>query len=498
MTNPRRLIRSHGLSYARQWTWLIAGLLSMDALAVWASLWLAYELRLASGLLTYYAEFNPNTYRLMVLFSAPCLIVLLAAAGLYKRANLLGGTIEYKQVIKAAGAGVLLFVVGSFVWREDVLLSRGWVVFSLIFLCVFLSLERLTMRRLAYALRRRGWLTARTLVVGANDQGIAIARQWHLSPTSGECVIGFVDDFKPIGTTVFEDLKVIGPATLLDQLIDRLEVDEVVVVPNAVAWETFEEIIAQSSAAKDYDLLLSPGFYELLTNGVAVTNKAYVPLFTINEARLVGPDAFLKACLDYGLGLILFSVALPLLSFIAIGLKLTRRAVFSPHSTVGQGGKIFSMLKFNTADQLPVWLRYLLQQRALDKLPQLVNVIRGQMSLVGPRPRVLDDTTVDPRQMHNLQSMKPGLTGPWLVQEFWSSADEMQDDLYYIRNWTIWLDLQIIFQSMLAWFRIRRPALQTDEPVSTSSNHKPLRSIEGFSRLEVKRGTRPASAKTDR
>jgi lipopolysaccharide/colanic/teichoic acid biosynthesis glycosyltransferase len=492
------------MSYTRQWKLLIAGLVGMDMLAVWVSLWLAYDVRFTSGLLTYYAEFSPNTYTLIMLIGIPLLIILFAAAGLYKRANLLGGIMEYKQAVKAASLGVLLFVVLSFAWRDDVLISRGWVVFSWTFLCLLLIIERFAMRRLAYALRRRGWLTARALVVGANDQGIAIARQWHLSQTSGEYVIGFVDDFKPIGTTVFEDLKVIGPATMLDQLIERLDVDEVVVVPNAVAWETFEEIIAQSSAAKDYDLLLSPGFYELLTNGVAVTNKSYVPLFTINEARLVGLDALMKAGLDYGLGLVLFSWTLPILGFIAFSLMLTRHSIFSAQPTVGQRGKIFSMHKFNVADDLPAWLRRVLQQRALDKLPQLLNVIKGQMSLVGPRPRVLNDSTVDPRQAHNLQSVKPGMTSPWLVQEFWSSADETQDDLYYIRNWTIWLDLQIIFQSMIAWFSARRPVAGAGEttariePAPKGLSRGPQRSIEGFNRLEIKRGRRSAPAKLDR
>jgi lipopolysaccharide/colanic/teichoic acid biosynthesis glycosyltransferase len=483
-------------AYHRQWQALIAALIIFDALMIWGSLRLAYDLRFVSSLLTYNAELSPTTYTVLEISGIPIWLGLFALAGVYQRNNLLGGTLEYKQVLKAGSAGVVVLVVLAFIWRDVALVSRSWLVFSWIFLCGSVTVERFLIRRVAYRLRRRGWLTARVLMVGANDQGIAIARQWQQSRTSGMHVVGFVDDFKPIGTSVLDDLKVIGQPTALMQIIDQSDVDEVVVVPNAVAWETFEEIITQAGAAKDYELWLSPGFYEMLTNSVVVTNKSYVPLFTINEARLVGLDAIMKSVLDYGLGFGLLLLTLPIMGFIAAGLKLSRRSVFMAHRTIGQADTIFSMWKFNTAADIPNRLQRGLHRFALDKLPQLFNVLTGRMSLVGPRPRVVDDQSIDPRQVHNLRSVKPGLIGPWLVTEVWSSSDETRDDLYYVRNWTIWLDLQIIFQSILAWFRLRRPNVSTDSGARRSelaetvgSSAEARLSLGGFARLQVKRGT---------
>ncbi|HZY45687.1 MAG TPA: sugar transferase [Anaerolineae bacterium] len=489
------LNRSTQTAYHRQWQALIAALIIFDALMIWGSLRLAYDLRFTSSLLTYYGELSPATYAIMEMIGLPIWLGLFALAGLYQRKNLLGGTLEYKQVIKAGSAGVVAIVSLAFVWRDVALVSRGWLVFAWIFLCASVSVERFVIRRVAYRLRRRGWLTARVLMVGANDQGIAIAKQWQQSHTSGMHVVGFVDDFKPIGTSVLDDLKVIGQPTALLQIIDQSGVDEVVVVPNAVAWETFEEIITQAGAVKDYELWLSPGFYEMLTNSVVVTNKSYVPLFTINAARLVGPDAIMKAVLDYGLGFGLLLVMLPIMSLIAAGLKLSRRSVFMAHRTIGQGDTIFLMWKFNSADDKPTRLQRGLHRYALDKLPQLFNVLTGHMSLVGPRPRVVDDQSLDPRQVHNLRSVKPGLIGPWLVTEVWSSLDETRDDLYYVRNWTIWLDLQILFQSIVAWFRLRRPMLmaesdtsRSEEAVLTDDTFEARRSISGLMRLPIKHG----------
>jgi FlaA1/EpsC-like NDP-sugar epimerase len=101
-------------------------------------------------------------------------------------------------------------------------------------------------------------------------------------------VVGFVDDFKPMGTPVVNNLKVIGRPTSLYELVRQTGANEVVVVPNAVAWETFEEIIARANVQDGYTLRLSPGFYEMLTTSVTVTNKTFVPLLKINETRLVG------------------------------------------------------------------------------------------------------------------------------------------------------------------------------------------------------------------
>jgi lipopolysaccharide/colanic/teichoic acid biosynthesis glycosyltransferase len=477
--------------YGRQWSILAVVLVLCDALVVCICLGAAYDLRFVSTWLPYTAEFSPLGYATLSALSVPIWLGLFAIAGLYQRNNLLGGTVEYKQVIKACSAGVVVLVLLAFIWRDVGLVSRGWLVVSWLLACLAVCLERFTLRRLVYRLRRRGLLTARVLIVGANDQGLAIAKQWQHSATSGMRVIGFLDDFKPIGTSVLDDLTVVGRATSLAKIIDQIGVDEVVVVPNAVAWETFEEIITQTRSTKDYQLWLSPGFYEMLTNSVVVTNKSYVPLFTINEARLVGFDAILKVLLDYGLGLALCAIALPIVAVIALGLKLNKQPVFVIHRTIGQGSRIFGMLKFNTGAAAPTRLQRGLHRYGLDKLPQLFNVLAGHMSLVGPRPHVVEDRTIDPRQIHNLRSVKPGLIGAWLVSEFWTSADDAQDDLYYVRNWTIWLDLQIIFQCVLAWRQLRRSAAQLSDSATVPASPDARRSLDGFTRLPVKRGTPP-------
>jgi lipopolysaccharide/colanic/teichoic acid biosynthesis glycosyltransferase len=473
------------LTYDRQWAVLIGALLILDALVVYGSLNLAYVVRITSGLLAYSSTHDPVAYRWFTMASIPVWLAIFALLGLYRRDNLLGGLHEYQQALGACTSGIIVIIMVTFFWRNEVQISRGWLLLAWGLVCSLLVAERFLVRRAAYLLRRRGWLTARVLIAGANDQGCAIARQWLRNPTSGMAVVGFVDDFKPVGAPVTDGLQVLGRPSALNALAQQTGAHEVLVVSNAVAWETFEEIIARATSRNSYTVRLSPGFYETLATGVVVTNKTFVPLFTVDQARLVGADTLLKRLLDYGLGVPLTLLAAPFLALIALGLRLFRPGpVLDRYLTVGQGRAVFSMVKFHdpvawVADGASFsppspsfprracselgegeeglggtgfWLERFLARSGLDKLPQLFNVLAGQMSIVGPRPRVLGAVGDEPHTASNFQTVRPGIIGPWVVSAAWASGDETQDELYYVRNWTIWLDLQILVQTVLSLF----------------------------------------------
>jgi lipopolysaccharide/colanic/teichoic acid biosynthesis glycosyltransferase len=439
-------------------------------LAVWGSLTMAYELRFASGVLEYGAQYDPLAYRALALIGVLAWLILFVISGLYRRETLLGGVGEYEGVIRASTVGVVVLITVSFFWLRATQLSRGWLLLGWVLACVFLCAERFLVRRLAYALRRRGWLMARVLIVGANDQGSAIAEQWIHSPTSGMAVVGFADDFVPVGSSVVNGLRVLGRPSELESLARQTGSHEIVVVASAVAWESFEEIILRANQRNGFTVRLSPGFYELLATGVAVTNKTFVPLLTVNERRLVGTDALLKRTLDYALGLVLCVVLSPVMAAIALGLKLVNRKgpVIERRQAIGLGGAPFTMVQFHVrtpaprADgetapgarsEVPSTLEEMLWNRGLVKLPQLVNVLLGQMGLVGPRPRSAADRADTRRLAHNLETVKPGIIGPWTVTDGWRQPDESEEELLYVRNWTIWLDLQILYQTVSSRLR---------------------------------------------
>ncbi len=437
----------------RQWRVLILVLLLADALCIAGGLTLAYFTRI-DGVLPYEHAANPAVYRAMVAVAVPLWLFCFAMTGLYRRDNLLGGVIEYKQVVKGCFAGAMTLVAYTVFARvDDFDVSRLWLVLSLIFTILLVGGMRFFVRRMAYKLRAAGHLGSRVLIVGANDQGVAIAEQWLSSPASGMHVLGFLDDFKSIGTQVIGNIKVLGRPSALDEISKVMQVDEIIVVSSAVAWESFGELVTSASGDKPYTLRLSPGFYELLTTGVAVTNKTFVPLLTINEARIVGVDAALKAMLDYGLGALILLATLPFMLLFGLILRARhpQRPALLRSTLIGQGGRPFAMLHFNIVPgddghrRFERWLRV----TGLNKLPQLFNVLKGEMSLVGPRPRSHFDYSVDLHANHNLMAVKPGMVGPWMRHDHLASPNMLQDELSYVRKWQIWLDLPILFQAMM-------------------------------------------------
>ena len=471
------LISKTVTDYDRQWWIVTAVLLICDSVMIWVGLTLAYTVRIQWLDYNGPIGFNAVNYSLLTLISVPLFLLLFRFHGLYERDNLLGGIAEYRHVSRALFDCIIFMILTSFIFRDTFRdISRGWLLTSLVFTWVLVMLSRFVLRQTFCQLRKRGWLMARVLIVGANDQGVAVANLWRKSLISGMNVIGFVDDFKPIGSAVVNGIKVIGRPTSLTKLVKDTGAHEVVVVPSGIAWETYEEIISNASMPKDYTLRLSTGFYETLANGVTVTNNTATPLLTINEARLVGVDAMLKRVFDLGLLVITAPVTLPLTGLVALGLKLMGKPVFVRHQTIGERGKVFNMLKFHTSfashwgsisqigdapvmtmDSEATHLERVLYRAGMDKLPQLWNILRDQMSWVGPRPRVVGSSHIDVRTMPNLQAVKPGLIGPWSVRpEHPAPKDELRDEMSYVRRWTIWLDMQIVIITLFSILKISR------------------------------------------
>ena len=425
----------------------------------------AYWLRIGSGILPYQAPADFARYLRASLISLPIWLTLFLLVQLYDHLYLLGGPQEYGNVLKGCTCGVLWLIVLSF-WQRSELMSRGWLLIAWLLSVILVAGARFIARRIFFALRHYGLFIIPIIIAGANEQGKAIVRQL-IEADTGVRVVGFVDDFLPLGAPVMEGLEVLGRPTMLAELVARHGVREVIVISSALAWESFEEIIRQAGQPDGFQVQLSPGLYEILTTGVEVTHKGFVPLLRVQGARITGIDAVLKLALDYGLGALLTLLAAPLMLLIGLGIWVTDgRPILELHPVLGLGGRVFRTLKFRTgllgatrrclAHQATFvtdnpehtwWLGRLLYRTGLDKLLQLANVLRSQMSLVGPRTISAGSEGQYKRWFPNLLTVKPGVTGTWAVANVSDIEDEMRLNMYYIRNWTIWLDLQILFQS---------------------------------------------------
>lgn len=450
---------------------LVALWLLGDAVAIYAALNLAYDVRYNFAWLPLLEKLAPITERYQVVIPAavPLWLLVFAFNRLYDRRYTLSGLQEYGRIAIACSMGILVLVVLSFI-EPNLSVSRSWLVLCWFLTMVFVGAARFVIRRVVQVFRRRGhWLT-RALIVGANEHAKAIARQLAPATQSGVEVIGFLDDYLPNDSRVLGELRVLDRPTALAQVARATRATEAIVVQGAIAWESFMEIIQRSTSSLDnLDIKLSPGFYEILATGVRLSHDGFVPLLAIEKNRITGMDAVLKIILDYGLSLIALVLVSPLLLATTLLVKLIAPgSVFEPYHVVGARERPFTTWKFRTHYAEPArrtvdypfarWLYRL----GLDKLPQFVNILRGEMSLVGPRPIPAARAAIYQEWLPTLLAVKPGFTGPWVVgaREVQTLEDEIRLDLYYIRNWTIWLDIQILLQTALRLFEGVRPVTQ--------------------------------------
>jgi lipopolysaccharide/colanic/teichoic acid biosynthesis glycosyltransferase len=380
-------------------------------------------------------------------------LLIFAALRLYDLETVLEDSQEYATVATGCTYGIIgLVVVNAIVGRTDlapVWLLAGWgaTVFTV-------ALGRFSMRRVVRFFRARGHLITRAIIVGADEHGRTIARQFRSLQDSGVRVVGFVDDFMPVGTPVQDDLIVIGHPSDLADIAREYDAAELVVVPGALAWETFQEIIERSALADGLKIRLSPGYYDLLAATPRVAHRNFVPLMVVDRARLNGFDLLLKVTLDFGLGTLMLIGNLPLMAVVALWLKMVNRGrILQSQSVLGQGGRPFRVTYFRLEPDRP--LSTLMRDTGMPLLPLLFAVPLGMMSIIGPRPIPEEKRKEYQRWLPTVASVKPGLSGPWAVVPISSLEEEMRATIFYIRNWTIWLDLQMIVQTGLVILRRR-------------------------------------------
>ncbi|MFV9504563.1 MAG: sugar transferase [Oscillochloridaceae bacterium umkhey_bin13] len=460
---------------SRQRLGILSVLAIGDALSVTLGFALAYAIRFWSNW-TIFQEgwLQPELYLTLIALLVPGWLALFALYGLYNPNHLFGGSDEYTRVFNACTLGLVLVITITFL-MPNVVIARAWLLLSWLFSLGLTMLHRFMMRRMVYALRRRGRLTERVLVIGANGEGRAIAEQLRSSYHAGTEIIGFIDDTCPIGSEVIPGVSVLGHVSTFQRLVQELGADAVIIADATLVRERMTTIYGAIETLGQIDVRLAPGLFELFTIGVQVREQGSVPLLALNKARITGIHAFSKATMDRGGALIGLLVLSPLLLLLALLVRLDSPGpIIHRRRVVGAGNRLFDAFKFRTMhvdgdqrltpaqreelrthgklkhDPRVTRLGQFLRRTSLDELPQLVNVLRGQMSLVGPRMITQDELVHFGRQRHNLLMVRPGLTGLWQIsgRSNLGYEDRVRLDMHYIRNYSIWLDLYIIYRTI--------------------------------------------------
>jgi exopolysaccharide biosynthesis polyprenyl glycosylphosphotransferase len=469
-----------------QWVIFRVVLVAVDLLMIGFAFRLSYILRfdVPFGIFDETAFVSLTHYNQLGLRAAGLWVLIFWLNGLYARENLLGGTREYSSVFRSSSEGVLGIIIAGFLFSW-VIVSRGWLVMAWVFTITFVILGRFILRRVIYFLRRHGYFLTPAVIVGANQEGRWLAEQLQKWETSGLHVVGFVDKKFAATTPLFNNLVNLGSVEQLGEIIEQFQIGEVILASSAFSTRDYlMDIFKKYGISNTVNLRMSSGLYEVITTGMTVNEFAYVPLVNVHKVRLTGTDIMLKTILDYTLSVIGVIVLSPLFVLLAILIKFSSSGpILHKRRVMGLNGRQFYALKFRTMhvngdeilnrrpelkeelarnhklknDPRVTRIGAILRKISFDELPQLFNVLRREMSLVGPRMISPEEVAMYKQFDMNLLTVMPGITGLWQVsgRSDISYDERVRLDMYYIRNWSIWLDLQLLFQTIPAVLKSR-------------------------------------------
>ena len=378
------------------------------------------------------------------------------------------------RVINATAKSVVVTLAATFV-LQPLQYSRLLFVEAGAIVIILLALARIVQIGIVGRQFVRGIGVSRVIIIGAGEVGRTVMRTIVAQPELGYRIVGFMDDNPEKGQTDIGRFKALGALRNLPRLIETESVDEVVIT---LPWMYHRKImsIMRECERRKVSARIVPDLFQMSLSQVDVDDLGGVPLIGVREVGFDQWARLIKRGVDIVAAVIGFTLGAPLLALIALAIRLDSpgRVIF--HQTrVGTGGKLFEVYKFRSMregaeaeleqlldmneakghlfkirdDPRKTRIGRFLRRTSLDELPQLWNVLLGEMSLVGPRPPT-------PGEVANYQEWhkrrldgRPGITGLWQVsgRSLLSFDETVLLDVYYIENWSLWLDFKILLRT---------------------------------------------------
>jgi Undecaprenyl-phosphate glucose phosphotransferase len=454
-------------------------LLATDVVLIALAWFLAYHLRLTSGLIPVWKGVPPlEEYVFPLLYLLPTWSVVGVSLGLYSPRRTFVLWQEGWQLTKAVSLTVMCFTATSYLIKEvdisRLVLGIFWGVAIVLPLA-----SRWVIPGTLQRLRCKGTYLRRTLLVGDGDLAHQVIKTIQEHPEAGLTIVGVLAESERQVGTQLDGIGVMGTFDEVGLIIQREHIDQLIIAPPFRAYEAVESVLARMEN-EPVDVVLVPDLSRYMSSRCGVEDLAGIPALTLQGAPLYGWNAVLKRGLDLCISACAFVLLAPLMLVIALLIKLSSPGpILYRQQRMGLDCRPFTLLKFRSmrADAEPLgvpiwsrknddrctwlgaWLRYL----NLDELPQLINVLKGEMSLIGPRPERPEFITRFrkgiPRYMlrHKIQA---GMTGWAQIHGFrgdTSIEERLRYDLEYIQRWSLLFDLKILLLTLVKGFFHRDP-----------------------------------------
>lgn len=383
------------------------------------------------------------------------------------------GIQEYRAVFAASMSLFSVLAIISFVFRMD--FARGYVMIAFPLGTGLLLLGRWSARRWLVRQRANGLLADRVLLIGDQEGLTSLVSALHRTPSAGYNVVGACIDDAP-GACIGGVPVVGGSEAAVVKALD-MDVDVVAVSSSAALGSDGLRRLGWALEGTDIDLVVAPGIMDVAGPRVKTRPVQGLPLLHVEAPTFAGPQLIFKRVLDR-VGATLGTIAIaPMLILLAVLIYFEDRGpVFFTQERIGRDGRPFKLIKFRSMaidaeerltelmaandgagplfkmkeDPRVTRIGAVIRKFSLDELPQLLNVVRGEMSLVGPRPPLPREVAEYEDDTHRRLLVKPGMTGLWQISGrsdlSWEEAVRL--DLYYVENWSPLLDLMILWRTV--------------------------------------------------
>ena len=446
--------------------------LGLDGLAVFLALVAAAWIKFNSGLFPEIMSISFSVVLAGAIISIPFWWLIFAASGAYRHHWDRSWGDELRLVMKPVTTGFIILFFAAFLISPSASVGRWIILFYFALLIVLLFLARGTVRLIERMMARKGLLVRNAAIVGVGQPALALEEYIVANTALGYRMLGFVEPLRSEVKPVVTEDRILGSASDLASILSEHPVHELLVTIASNFHDDILSLLLPSTAA-GVRIKIVPDIFDVVAGHVHNTQIMGQPLMELLPERLSFLQKLVKTSMDYIISFLVLIAGLPIWILVALMVKLDSRGpVFYRQQRVGKGGKLFRVFKFrsmvNDAEKHsgPVWagkndsritkLGRFLRKSRLDEIPQLLNVLAGEMSIVGPRPErpafVEELRKVYPFYPKRL-TLKPGITGWAQVKleydtDLESVADKLKYDFYYIENQSIYLDLEILARTL--------------------------------------------------
>jgi Undecaprenyl-phosphate glucose phosphotransferase len=449
-------------------------LLAIDLILIALSWYLAYHLRLTSGLIPVWKGVPPlEVYLFPLLYLVPIWGAVGVSLGLYSPSRTFALSNEGWLLAKAASLTVVCFTATSYVLKE-VDISRLVLAIFWGAAIVLPLASRAVIPHTLRQLRRKGTYLRRTLVVGHEDLAHQVIKTIQQHPEAGLKIVGVSAVSPRLVGSRLDGIEVLGTHAEVGAIIQRERIDQLIIALSFGAYEAVDSVLTQVEN-EPVEVMLVPDLSRYVSLRCGVEDLAGIPALTLQGAPLYGWNAVLKRALDLCISCGALVVSAPFMVTISLLIKLSSPGpVLYRQQRMGLDCRPFMLLKFRSmrADAeppgVPIWstknddrctrVGFWLRRLSLDELPQLINVLKGEMSLVGPRPErpeFIDQFRRGiPRYMlrHKIQA---GMTGWAQIHGYrgdTSIEERLRYDLEYIQRWSLLFDAKILVLTLIKGF----------------------------------------------